>query len=263
LEDLKNKFRELLRPYCCVAKSSLKDIYEQHFKSQLSPEDYISAGEFRLVRLLRKMPDVLMLAPATEPFPRGPIIIPVPPGIPSVPPPLPPDLRELVEMNGTRHDLILGDDEDPYYVTYMEDCAKKKLSDIVCQLRNELIQLARGHPRGLPVQQCLERSIQPFSSGHLDWAHWCWCNSSRFRYEALFQKKLPTSVLFGCKLVFLLQSVCAMASDGLCLRQGKLFFTLEGQVQAGAEAKAQTAERNRFKADFVQLLHRYVAVVKP
>ena len=72
LEELKRKIRQLLHTY--VSLSSLPTLYDQQYKSKLSPEDYGISGEFSLTRLLRKMPDAVAVAPAMDPF-KGAIII--------------------------------------------------------------------------------------------------------------------------------------------------------------------------------------------
>ena len=177
MDDLKHKIRQMLQPYVCVSLSSLPTLYDQQYKSKLSPEDYGISGEFSLTRLLRKMPDIVAVAPAMDPF-KGAIIIPLPPGAVVVHPPLPPDLRNLVDMSGTELGSNCGDDEDPYWVKYQEDRASEMLVAIVhqvclpsltqtfgprdfsCrswQLRNEFVQLARGYRQGLPIQQFRER----------------------------------------------------------------------------------------------------------
>jgi hypothetical protein len=177
MDDLKHSIRQMLQPYVCVSLSSLPTLYDQQYKSKLSPEDYGISGEFSLTRLLRKMPDIVAVAPAMDPF-KGAIIIPLPPGAVVVHPPLPPDLRQLVDMSGTELGSNCGDDEDPYWVKYQEDRASEMLVAIVhqvclpsltqtfgprdfsCrswQLRNEFVQLARGYRQGLPIQQFRER----------------------------------------------------------------------------------------------------------
>jgi len=133
LEELKHKIRQMLQPYVCVSLSSLPTLYDQQYKSKLSPEDYGISGEFSLTRLLRKMPDIVAVAPAMDPF-KGAIIIPLPPGAVVVHPPLPPDLRQLVDMSGTELGSNCGDDEDPYWVKYQEDRASEMLVAIVHQV---------------------------------------------------------------------------------------------------------------------------------
>ena len=133
MDDQKHKIRQMLQPYVCVSLSSLPTLYDQQYKSKLSPEDYGISGEFSLTRLLRKMPDIVAVAPATDPF-KGAIIIPLPPGAVVVHPPLPPDLRNLVDMSGTELGSNCGDDEDPYWVKYQEDRASEMLVAIVHQV---------------------------------------------------------------------------------------------------------------------------------
>jgi hypothetical protein len=133
LEELKHKIRQMLQPYVCVSLSSLPTLYDQQYKSKLSPEDYGISGEFSLTRLLRKIPDIVAVAPAMDPF-KGAIIIPLPPGAVVVHPPLPPDLRQLVDMSGTELGSNCGDDEDPYWVKYQEDRASEMLVAIVHQV---------------------------------------------------------------------------------------------------------------------------------
>jgi hypothetical protein len=133
MDDLKHSIRQMLQPYVCVSLSSLPTLYDQQYKSKLSPEDYGISGEFSLTRLLRKMPDIVAVAPAMDPF-KGAIIIPLPPGAVVVHPPLPPDLRNLVDMSGTELGSNCGDDEDPYWVKYQEDRASEMLVAIVHQV---------------------------------------------------------------------------------------------------------------------------------
>jgi hypothetical protein len=133
MDELKHSIRQLLQPYVCVSLSSLPTLYDQQYKSKLSPEDYGISGEFSLTRLLRKMPDIVAVAPAMDPF-KGAIIIPLPPGAVVVHPPLPPDLRQLVDMSGTELGSNCGDDEDPYWVKYQEDRASEMLVAIVHQV---------------------------------------------------------------------------------------------------------------------------------
>ncbi len=73
------------------------------------------------------------MAPAIDPF-KGAIIIPLPLGAVVVHPPLPPDLRQLVDMSGTELGSNCGDDEDPYWVKYQEDRASEMLVAIVHQV---------------------------------------------------------------------------------------------------------------------------------
>ena len=135
LEELKRKIRQLLHTYVCVSLSSLPTLYDQQYKSKLSPEDYGISGEFSLTRLLRKMPDVVAVAPAMDPF-KGAIIIPLQPEAVVVHPPLPLDLRHLVDMSGTELGSNCGEDEDPYWVKYQEDRATEMLTAIVHQVNS-------------------------------------------------------------------------------------------------------------------------------
>ena len=57
-------------------------------------------------------------------------------------------------------------------------------------------------------------------------------------------------MLLGCKLASFVQSVCNMASDELCLREGKVFAN---EVGVGVQA----VERDRLKADFVKMLRKH------
>ena len=57
--------------------------------------------------------------------------------------------------------------------------------------------------------------------------------------------------MLGCKLAVFVQAVCNMASDELCLKEGKVF------AQQQNEIGKLTVERERLKAEFVKMLRRF------
>ena len=69
------------------------------------------------------------------------------------------------------------------------------------------------------------------------------------RYEKCFNRKL--NLMLGCKLAVFVQAVCNMASDELCLKEGKVF------AQEQKEIGKLNVERERLKAEFVKMLRRF------
>ena len=134
LTEFKDTIRQLLHSYVCVSLSSLPVLYDQRFKSKLLPEHFgITTGEFKLTRLMRRIPDVVAVVPAMDPF-KGTMLIPLPNGADVVHPPLPPDLCEALKMSGAEIGSDCGPDEDPYWVKYQEGRAKQMLNDVVRQV---------------------------------------------------------------------------------------------------------------------------------
>ena len=132
---LKGQLRELFADHPFVSLSSLPTLYQQTYGKKLSPDEYGVTGDFSLTRLLRRMHEVVAVAPAMDPF-KGAIVLPIPEsGGPIV------RLEDLPEPAEGEADISngYGEDEDPQWVKLQEYRATQMLTEVVHQARSFVI----------------------------------------------------------------------------------------------------------------------------